>query len=91
MDKKITIEFPSYSGRPTEFAKIWFYEENKEEINMAVSAPSVMKELRDSLKGMLESYELMINDLGKNDLLAGALKGYFIGEINRARELLKED
>lgn len=45
----------------------------------------------NSLKGMLESYEVLINtakDHFKNEVLVGAIQGAFTGEIGRAQTLI---
>lgn len=46
--------------------------------------------LFESLKGMLESYKILLLVFKENEYAQGAVKGSFYGEISKAEELINE-
>jgi hypothetical protein len=52
-----------------------------------------LKQLRKVLEGMIESYDILINDspLSRNPIALGVIKGAFIGTIDDARKCLSKN
>lgn len=87
--RKIVIELPQNPDGTPCFADIFWTEDKGDEIRYCVRS-SREDELRDSLKGMLESYQYVIEWMNLHNFDGERIASkLFAGEIERAERLTK--